>query len=137
MLQLLDVASSGYTTLSIPGMNAPGSPPYAPSGGCARCLEHRPVPSVDGSLHVGPDIRLPSPGMDVVVEFHYNSASEYNGPYGYRRSISQNLLAPRPLPQPKPAQVTYTSCLALHNPVWHAGRSTAAGGGAMRYRPGT
>jgi hypothetical protein len=97
MLQLLDVASSGYTTLSVSGVNAPGSPPYPPSGGCARCLEHRPGPAVDGSLHVDPDIRLPSPGMDVVVEVQYNSASEYNGAYGYRRSISPNLLpAPRP-----------------------------------------
>ena len=91
MLQLLDVASSGYSTLSIPGVNAPGSP--ASPAPCARCLEHRPAPAVDGTLHVDPDIRLPSPGMDVVVEFHYNSASAYNGPYGYRRSISPNLLA--------------------------------------------
>ena len=95
MLRLLDVASSGYATLSIPGVNPPGSPTgLAP---CARCLEHRPAPAVDGSLHVDPDIRLPSPGMDVVVEVQYNSASEYNGAYGYRRSISPNLLpAPRP-----------------------------------------
>ncbi|MCX6358441.1 MAG: hypothetical protein NT029_01440 [Armatimonadetes bacterium] len=72
-------------------MNAPGSPPFAASGGCDRCLEHRPSPELDGSLRVDPDINLSSPGMDVDLACHYNSASEYNGPYGYRRSISPKM----------------------------------------------
>jgi hypothetical protein len=101
ILACLDVFGSGCSALGNPGVNAPGPAP------CDRYLEHRPAPSVDGSLHVDPDIRLPSPGMDVVVEFHYYSASAYNGPYGYRRSISPNQPAQADRQEPRVAQVTW------------------------------
>lgn len=61
--------------------------------GFERELAFRPDPQTDGNLQVDPEIRLPSPGMDVEVAYYYNSNSIYNGPFGYGRTINVNLFA--------------------------------------------
>jgi YD repeat-containing protein len=60
---------------------------------CSKCDAHRPAPELDGSLLVDPEIKLSSPGMNIDIEYYYNSNSSYNGPYGYQRTMSTNLLA--------------------------------------------
>ena len=50
-------------------------------------------PEADGNLRVDPEIRLPSPGMDVDIAYYYNSNSSYNGPFGCGRSLSVSPVA--------------------------------------------
>jgi len=63
-----------------------------PPAPCSRCEAFKPEPTPDGNLRVDPDIHLPSVGMDVDIASFYNANSNYNGPYGYGRTISPNQL---------------------------------------------
>lgn len=57
---------------------------------CPSCAAHHPGPQSAGNLQVDPEIRLPSPGMDVSVSYFYNSGDPTASPYGYGRTISCN-----------------------------------------------
>ncbi len=93
MIRTIDPNQLGIPTLILPpGIGGtPSRPSEAPA--CRRCVEFSPGPRLDGTLLVDPEIHLPSPGMDVDIAYFYNGNSTYNGPYGYGRTISPNLLA--------------------------------------------
>jgi YD repeat-containing protein len=100
MLRILDVEALGTGRLVTDLPAADRAPKVSgqagersAASGCARCAAHAPAPQLDGNLRVDPDIHLPAPGMDVDLSFYYNGNSPYNGPYGYGRTISYNLLA--------------------------------------------
>ena len=84
MIKLFDSDTSPMNTLD---WSALGNPP--PSD-CKRCEAFRPDPLPDGNLRVDPEIHLPSIGTDLDIAYFYNSFSEYNGPFGYARTISVN-----------------------------------------------
>jgi len=86
MLAIIDAEKLGIPVLELP--KAAGA-----EEGCARCQAFSPAPGLDGKLAVDPEIHLPSPGMDVDVAYYYNNAFLFNGPYGYGRTLSVNLLA--------------------------------------------
>jgi len=92
MLRILDIEALGTGRLVT---DLPPTGPAADTGApeCARCAAHAPAPQRDGHLLVDPDIHLPSPGIDLDLAFYYNGNSPYNGPFGYGRSFSHNLLA--------------------------------------------
>src|SRR5579872_1577170 len=88
MKNVIDVDSLKIATLNLAGIaegNA-GAP-------CSTCAAYRPDPLPDGNLQVDPEIRLPSPGMDVDIGYFYNSVATTNGPFGYGRTITSNLTA--------------------------------------------
>jgi YD repeat-containing protein len=58
---------------------------------CLLCIAHKPTPQSTGNLQVDPEIDLPSPGMNVNIAYYYNSASKYNGVFGYGRTMTTNL----------------------------------------------
>ncbi len=86
MIRTIDPNQLGIPTLVLP-------PGFGEVPACRRCVEFSPGPRLDGTLLVDPEIHLPSPGMDVDIAYFYNDNSTYNGPYGYGRTISPNLLA--------------------------------------------
>ena len=88
MVKVLDVERLGIPVVALPGAGG-----EMPRGSCAACETYRPDPRPDGSLLVDPEIRLPSPGMDVDVAYYYDSRSVANGPFGYGRTINLNLTA--------------------------------------------
>lgn len=59
---------------------------------CASCAARHPAPQQNGNLQVDPEIRLPSPGMDVEISYFYNSFSNLSTAYGFGRTISTNLV---------------------------------------------
>src|SRR5258708_31038854 len=73
--------------------------------GCRGCAVYRPDPQRSGNLQVDPEIRLPSPGMDVEIAYFYNAAATNSGPFGYGRQLSLNLTA---LASGSPTIVTLT-----------------------------
>jgi YD repeat-containing protein len=77
------------TLAGIPVMRVAGMS----EAGCETCAAFRPAPRLDGSLLVDPEIHLPSPGMNVDIAYYYNASNEYNGPYGYGRTISHHQTA--------------------------------------------
>lgn len=101
MLHLLDTENLGLNTIAMPTLldaysaNAPGISASSETGGprCGSCAVYRPGPQPDGNLQVDPEIHLPSPGMNVDIAYYYNSNTDYNGAFGYGRTISTNLLA--------------------------------------------
>src|SRR5579862_290118 len=94
MIQVLDVEALGIPVIVLPE-NSPSQAGgvSAPASACSPCAAYRPAPQPDGNLVVDPEIHLPSPGMDVDIGYYYNAVSLYNGPFGYKRSLSPNLLA--------------------------------------------
>ncbi|MBV9470721.1 MAG: hypothetical protein JOZ57_15890, partial [Abitibacteriaceae bacterium] len=87
MLSLLDIERSTYQTVALPDALDNTSQP------CDRCKAFRVDPQLDGNLQVDPEIFLPSPGLNVDIGYYYNSNTQYNGPFGYGRTITPNLLA--------------------------------------------
>jgi len=87
MIQLADIDLHGYPTIDL-RTGTGESPPT-----CPPCIAFRPDPQLDGNLQVDPEIHLPSPGMDVDIAYYYNAVSVYNGPFGFGRNLSTNLLA--------------------------------------------
>ena len=94
MIQVLDVEALGIPVIVLPE-NSPSQAGGVsePAPACSPCAAYRPAPQPDGNLVVDPEIHLPSPGMDVDIGYYYNAVSLYNGPFGYKRSLSPNLLA--------------------------------------------
>ncbi len=86
MIRTIDPKQLGIPTLVLPSG-------FGEAPACRRCVEFSPGPRLDGTLLVDPEIHLPSPGMDVDIAYFYNGNSTYNGPYGYGRTMSPNLLA--------------------------------------------
>ncbi len=103
MIELLDPE----TVASIPVIGGgSGTDPFGPGcrcggassawPGCGHSVvsagsAYRPDPQLDGNLRVGPEIHLPSPGMDVDISYYHNGISSYNGPFGYKRTINLNM----------------------------------------------
>src|SRR5690348_14318523 len=84
---------AGLNLQDLPHAGSPMSPALhgavAPQSVCHRCAREdafRPPPQLNGDLRVDPEIRLPSPGMDVDIAYFYNASESYNGPYGYGRT---------------------------------------------------
>jgi RHS repeat-associated protein len=90
MLNIIDPEALGYPTLILPDE---GQPTGSSGRSCSGCLQYRPEPQLSGNLQIDPEIHLPSPGMDVDISYYYNAVSSYNGPFGYGRTLSHNLLA--------------------------------------------
>jgi YD repeat-containing protein len=88
MLNIIDITHAGIETLDL--AKYPG---HDPAKNCSSCAVWRPGPQLDGNLQVDPEIVLPSPGMNVEVGYFYNSNTNYNGPFGYGRTITPNLTA--------------------------------------------
>lgn len=86
MLGIIDAEKLGYPVVNVPGAAAAGG-----ADGCPRCEAFRPAPELSGNLRVGPEIHLPSVGMDVDIAYYYNANSNCNGPFRYGRTLSTNL----------------------------------------------
>src|SRR5437764_14583093 len=72
---------------------------------CVRCEAFRPDPQRSGNLSVDPDIHLPSVGMNVDIAWVYNASSAVTMPFGYGRTLTQNMTA---IGSGSPAIVTLT-----------------------------
>ena len=88
MIAVIDIEKAGYPIVQLPDM-----PPLHGLEPSRTEHPYRPAPQPDDNLVVDPEIKLPSPGMDVEIAYFYSAASPYNGPFGYGRTISPNLSA--------------------------------------------
>jgi hypothetical protein len=86
VIKLMDFTGSDVETLPWSSID------YGQGKGVSRYEAFSPDPEPDGNLMVDPEIRLPSIGMDVDIAYFYNSNSNYNGPFGYGRTMSPNQL---------------------------------------------
>ena len=88
MLKVIDPAAQGIETLALSRL---GGVDPSNSEDCVGCAAWRVGPELDGNLIVDPEIRLPSPGMDVDIAYFYNANSPGASNFGYGRTLSTNL----------------------------------------------
>src|SRR5580658_10314648 len=74
MIDVVDPAALGEKVYILPSSKKSGD----------AC---RPEPQLSGNLQVDPEIHLPGP-LPLDISYYYNAASNYNGPFGYGRTVS-------------------------------------------------